>query len=245
MKFFDCNCSYGRTARPPHRYATTPAELLQEMDFCGIDCALVFHTNQRFASPSLWNGMLSRDLKRQKRFFPTWAILPTACGELPPPEIMLAEMRKAGVRALRAFPQEHRYRLDRHSFPDLFRLMAKQRIPLFAKENLFLLKELLTDCPDLIVVAVNQGPHSLDRHLWPLMDAFPNLLVDTSYLLVEGVIEATCERYGPERLLFGTAFPDNCSGGALLRLAQAGIGEKARAAIAGGNLERLLKEVEL
>ena len=113
-----------------------------------------------------------------------------------------------------AFPQEHRYRLDRGTFPELFRLMARRRIPLLAKETLFQLKELLEACPELIVVAMNQGPHGLDRHLRPLMDAFPHLHVDTSYLLVEGLIEELCSRYGPERLLFGTAYPDNCGGGA-------------------------------
>jgi len=246
MKISDCNCSYGKAARPPLRYASTPADLLEEMDFCGIDSALVFHTNQRFASPQTWNKALVSDLrKRAPRLFPTWAILPDACNELPPPDRLLPAMRKAGVRALRAFPQEHRYRLDGNTFPDLFPQMVRHRIPLFAKENLFLLKELLVDCPDLIVVAVNQGPHGLDRFLRPLMDAFPNLYIETSCLLVEGLIEGLCERYGPRRILFGTGFPDNCSGGALLRLAHADIGAQARAAIAGGNLERLLREVVL
>lgn len=246
MEYFDCNCSYGLAARPPHRFAATPGELLKEMDFCGIDAALVLHTNQRFASPVAWNERVVKDLRgRRKRLFPAWVILPTACGELPAPGQLLVAMKKAGVRALWAFPQEHRYRLDGASFPELFQRMAELRIPLFAKEDLVQLKELLKDCPDLIVVAVNQGPHSLDRYLWPLMDAFPNLHVEISYLLVEGVMEEMCRRYGSERLLFGTAFPDNCSGGALLRLAQADIGDKARQAIAGTNLRRLLKEVSL
>lgn len=240
MRYFDCNCSYGCTARPPHRFAATPRDLLDEMDFCGIDAAMVFHTNERFASPVTWNSVVVQETQNEKRLHPVWAILPEACGELPPPEQLLEKMRNHGVRALWAFPQEHRYRLDGCTFPQLFRLMARCRIPLFAKESLFQLKELLEACPGLPVVAVNQGPHSLDRHLRPLMDAFPNLHVDTSYLLVEGLIEGMCERYGPERLLFGTAFPDNCSGGALLRLAQAEIGEESRALIAAGNLERLL-----
>lgn len=240
MKFFDCNCSYGRTARPPFRLAADTRELLAEMDWCGIDRALVYHTSQRFSSPVTWNPVVAEEACVSPRLTPAWAILPSACGELPAPTELIAAMRRQNVRALWAFPQEHRFRLDRHSFPDIFRLMAEQRIPLFAKQNLFALKELLSDCPDLVVVAVNQGPHCLDRHLWPLMDAFPNLHIDTSYLLVEGVIEAICERYGSERLLFGSAFPDNCAGGAFLRLVHADIGEEARMAIAEGNLERLL-----
>ena len=242
IKVMDCNCSYGLAGRPPPRFAATPAELLAELDFCGVDGALVFHTNQRFNSPVKWNQQLVSDLRGQTRLRGTWAILPESCGELPPPEAFIEGMRAQGIRALRAFPQEHRYRLDGLACPRLFKLMAQHRIPLFAKENLCALKELLSDCPDLIVVAVNQGPHSLDRHLRPLMDAFPNLRVETSGLLVEGLIEGLCERYGAERVLFGSGFPDNCNGAALLRLATADIGEDARAAIAAGNLERLLQE---
>ncbi|MDD5708564.1 MAG: amidohydrolase family protein [Kiritimatiellae bacterium] len=240
MKFLDCNCSYGRAARPPFRFAADVPALLAAMDWCGIERALVYHASQRFSSPVTWNPVVAEETGRSARLWPSWAMLPSACGELPAPDDLVAAMQRRNVRALWAFPQEHHYRLDRQSFPDLFRLMAEQRIPLFAKENLAALKELLVECPELIVVAMNQGPHSLNRHLFPLMDAFPNLLLDTSHLLVEGAIEAICERYGPERLLFGSAFPDNCAGGARLRLAHADIGAADRAAIAGGNLERLL-----
>ena len=76
------------------------------------------------------------------------------------------------------------------------------------------------------------------------MDAFPQLHVDTSYLLVEGLIEELCARYGPERLLFGTAYPDNCGGGAVAA-GEADIGDDARSLIAAGNLERLLRWTKL
>jgi len=211
------------------------------MDWCGIDAALVYHANQRFASPVTWNPALAGELKGCKRLVPTWAILPESCKELQPAEELVSEMKRRGIAALWAFPQEHRYRLDGGSFKDLFRLMAQKRIPLFAKENLSNLKELLEECPDLPVVAVNQGPHSLDRFLRPLMDAFPNLYIETSGLLVEGLIEGLCARYGPERILFGSGFPDNCTGGAFRRLLRADIGDDARKAIAGENLVRLLQ----
>lgn len=240
LRFVDCNCSFGRPARPPMRYAATASALVRELDRCGIDSALAYHANQRFASPATWNPVAANATKQTARLMPVWAILPESCGELPPAADLVADMERHGVGALWAFPQEHRYRLDGRSFPELFPLMAQRGIPLFAKENLTELARLLEDCPDLRVVAVNQGPHSLDRHLRPLMDAFPNLYVETSGLLVEGLIEGLCERYGPERLLFGSAFPDNCAGGAQLRLARAGITEAARRAIAGENLERLL-----
>jgi hypothetical protein len=95
------------------------------------------------------------------------------------------------------------------------------------------------------MVAANQGPHSHERFLRPLLDTYPRLYVDTSYLLVARLLEESCARYGPGRLLFGTAFPDNCAGGALLTLACAELDEPSRQAVAGGNLRRLLEEARL
>ena len=241
-KVFDCNCGFGRSARPPLRFAAEAAELIEEMDFCGIDEALPYHANMRFASPVVWNAVLSEQVGPHRRLHATWAILPESTGELPPPEAFLDAMRAGGVRALRAFPQEHHYRLNRRTFPELLPALAERRIPLLVKENLSVLPELLDDCPALTVIAVNQGPHSLERYLRPLMDSYSNLHVETSGLLVDGVIEGLCDRYGPGRLLFGSGFPDNCGGGALLRLAHADIAADAKTAIAAGNIERLLKE---
>lgn len=243
--FSDCNCAFGKSGRPPLRYAATPEELLAEMDFCGIDQALIYHANQRFASPVTWNPVLSAEIGKYNRLFGTWAILPPATSEMPEPEILLEELRQYRIRAFRAFPQEHHYRLNRHGLSWLYEFMVEHKIPLLVKENPWQLKELLDECPDLIIIAVNQGPHSLERYLRPLLDQCPKLYIETSAYMVDGLIEEFCERYGPERLLFGSGFPDNCSGTALMRLATADIGAEARAAIAGGNLQRLLDGVQL
>jgi len=245
MKFLDCNCSYGRHARPSFRYAATAQELLDEMDFCGIDGALVHHANMRFAWPMSWNQVLSEEVKNQSRLQATWAILPPQTGELPAIEEFLRAMNACHIRALWAFPQEHHYCLDSLTFGPLFEAMKRLRIPLLAKDNLLSIKTLLKEQPGLIVVAMNQGPHSQERCLRPMIDAYPDLYLDTSCLIVDGLIEEFCRRYGPDRLLFGSGFPNNCSGAALLRVAQADVDSQARQAIAAGNLERLLREVRL
>ena len=245
MKFFDCNCSFGANPIPAFRYARSAQDLVQEMDFCGIDRALVYHANMRFGDPIAYNRKLVEEIKDIPRLSPTWAILPSQTGEALQVDDLLKHMSASGVKALRAFPQEHRYRLDARTFGDLLEALAQRRIPLFVKQNLLLLGDLLADSPDLIVVAVNQGPHSFERYLRPLMEAYPNLHIDTSYYIIAGAMEEFCSRYGPDRLLFGTAFPDNCSGGALLQLLHADIDEPSKRAIAGENLERLLGEAVL
>jgi hypothetical protein len=227
------------------RYARTAEELLEQMAFCGIERALVYHTAMRFDSPIVGNEKVLAGARGHPELIPTWAILPSQTGEFPNPSGLLAGMKANGVRALRAFPKEQNYFLDTVTFRDLLDVLQENRIPLLAKQDLRGIGELLASFPRLVLVAMNLGPHSLERFLRPLVEAYPNLYVDTSYYIVEGLIEEFCNRYGSHRLLFGTAFPDNCSGGALLRVAQADISPEDREAIAGKNLERLLSEAQL
>jgi predicted TIM-barrel fold metal-dependent hydrolase len=240
MNLFDCNCWYGRPPRPPFRFAVTPAELLEQMDFCGIGMALAYHVNQRFGAPQVYDRVAQEDLRGRSRLFPVRTLLPPQTGELPPPDVFLAELRRDGVRALRAFPSEHRYRLDGLTFGPHLEMLAAERIPLLVKADCLAIADLLHDCPELTVIAMSQGPHSLERYLRPILDRYANLHLDTSGLLVEGLIEEFVARYGGERLVFGSGFPDNAAGGAQNYLRFANIPEEARAAIASGNLCRLL-----
>lgn len=245
MFFFDCNCSYGNSGRPPIRYASCPDELLAEMDWCGIDRALPYHAGMRFDSPLSWNAQIIADMEGHARLQPSWALLPDQTGEFPPADTLLAMMSEHDVQVLRAFPDESRYRLDRRTFSRLLSLLTACRVPLFVKQNLLAIGELLSEFPDLLVVAMNVGPHSLERYLRPLLDEFPALHIESSHYMVEGLIEEFVQRYGPERLLFGSGYPDICSGAALMRLQGAEISETDRVAIAGGNLMRLLSEVRI
>jgi hypothetical protein len=67
-------------------------------------------------------------------------------------------------------------------------------------------------------------------------------IIDPSYYINEALSEEFCTRHGAQRQRFATADPDNCSGGALLRLVQADISEADRELIAGKNPDRLLVE---
>ncbi|NMB10953.1 MAG: amidohydrolase family protein [Firmicutes bacterium] len=245
MEIFDCNCSIGSGPIPAWRYARNVAELREELDFCGIDRALVHHANMRFSSPQAWNVRFSEQVQRYAWIEPVWAIMPSQTGEQQKPELFIKAMKGAGVRTLWAFPKEHKYALNRSTFGSLFDSLSERNIPLFVKDDLFSIGNLLAEFPRLIVVAVNQGPGSLERMLRPLLDEYPNLYLETSTYIIDGLIEEFCERHGCERLLFGSGFPNNCSGSALLRLTQAEIDPASKQAIAAGNLKRLLEGVQL
>ena len=245
LKLFDCTCSFGLYRTRVFRFARTAAELIEEMDFCGIDQALVYHTAQRFDSPSAGNEILMREVDGHPRLTPTWAVLPRQTGEQPPVEVILERMRKQNVRALRLFPEDHRYFLGDVTWGDQMEGYQARHIPLFIRANLGKIKELLRAFPDLVVITGAQGSNPQDRYAWPLIERYPNLYYETSGYLLDGIIEEFCQRYGASRLLFASGFPDNANGAALLRLAHAEISESDRRAIAWDNLSRLLSEATL
>ena len=59
-------------------------------------------------------------------------------------------------------------------------------------------------------------------------------MFETSGYLVDGGIEEFCRRYSASRLVFGSGYPDNAGGAAMLTLAQAEISDADRRAIACG-----------
>ena len=209
MRLFDCTCGFGPYRTKVYRYAGTAPELEEEMDWCGIDEALVYHTAQRFDLPALGNERLMEEIDGHPRLKPTWTLLPSHTGEQPGMDTVLGKMREHEVRALRLFPEDHRYFLDDVTWADQMAVYADRRIPVFIKASLDKIAVLLRAFPSLVVITGTQGANPLDRYAWPLAERYPNLYFETSAYLVDGIIEKFCARYGAHRLVFGSGFPDH------------------------------------
>ncbi|NJD04270.1 MAG: hypothetical protein FIA99_17125 [Ruminiclostridium sp.] len=245
MKIFDCYCTFGRPPIPPFRYAETAVELIQEMEYCGIDEAVVYHTAQKDYTPLEGNRIVVEETMNYPTLHPAWAILPEQTGEQPNPGKFIKLMKENNVKVLYAFPGDHAYLLDRLGFGSLLDTLIEHSIPLFMKVNWDLMRSVLGEFPNLTLVGVGSGPHGQDRLFRPLLERYPGFYLDTSTYLQDGGIEDICKCYGAKRLLFGTGYPRNCSGSSLLRIMTAEISEEERALICHGNIERLLQEVKL
>lgn len=250
MHLFDCNASFGVSQAPSSlKRAATAQELLDEMDFCGIHEALVYHVAMRDDAPAVGNDLLSASIRGLRRLHGSWAIAPDQTGEQEPVPLFLRRMRRHGIRALRAFPSEHRYLLDGVALGPLLEAMVRRRIPLFlsvtessgGKFGWALVEQLHLEYPRLTLVATDHGPWGDDRFFRPLLDRFKRLHIDTSRYELDGGIAGLCDRYGAGRLLFGTGFPAANMGGALLTLSSSEISGKEKASIASGNLRRILE----
>jgi hypothetical protein len=253
MFFFDCNVSFGVMPIPPLSQATTAAALLKEMDHCGVDEALVTCAAQRFFSPLVGNPMLIEQVSNHARLHPIWALLPSQTGEIPKPGQLVEQMRENGVRALCAWPAEHKYLLNATTFGPLFEETIVRRIPLFfdlaeggsTEKGWSRVSKLLREFPHLTLVAINQSVWGQDHFFRPLIERYPNLFIETSHYELAHGLRDFYRRYGADRWLFGTAYPKRYMGGAVLQLLHADIPAPAVEAVAGGNLRRLLREVQL
>jgi len=248
MEFFDCNCAYGVPMNPPLAPALTTAEVLAEMDFCGVKTALVRNFAISEETPEVGNVLTCEGARESDRLVPAWGILPPQTGELGTVAQFIAAMEQAGVRALWAFPAGHRYLLNKTTFGGLFEEMVSRGLPLFLPRGetsggvdaYATADAILRDFPKLHLIITTQGPWGEDRLFRPLIEAYPNFGVDTSRYELDGGIAEICKKYGPHRLYFGTNFPHTPMGGPMLTLMHAKISDEDREWVAGGNLRRVL-----
>lgn len=245
MEWFDCNAEFGIATKPPGRFAATPAELLDEMDFCGVQDALVRHAATRDESAQAGNRLVCEETAETPRLRPVWAILPPQTGELGTLDEWFAAIKAHRVKALTAYPDRHRYLLNGLTFAPVFEEMSARRIPLILGPEWRIITEILADFPQLTIIATNHSSWGDDRSFRPLLDRYERFHIDTASYDLDGGAAELVKRYGPHRLIYGSNYPTMQMGGSILNVAQADIDDDAKVAIAGGNLRRLLSEVKL
>lgn len=248
MRFFDCNAFFGLPQKRPLMPVATAEEMLAEMDRAGIERALVWHIAQHDASPQLGNRMLSEAIQPHPRLTGCWTVLPNQTREFPPLPVLFQQMKEQRIAALRIFPNSHRFLANAVSMGDLLTEMTARRIPLLLSLRRGMewrdVYALLAEFPDLTCVICDHGCWGQDRLFRPLIERYPRTYIDTAQYLLDGGIEAFVSDYGAARMLYGSGFPESYQGGMMLALRHAQIPEEAKAAIAGGNLERLLQEAQ-
>ncbi len=247
MRFYDCNAWVGTPANGTLFSPPTAGSLVAAMDEAGVEKALVWHIAQHDYDPLEGNDLLSRAIAGHERLVGVWTMLPTQCGEIGSAEEWTGRLIEAGVQAVRMFPERNRYLPRPEVIGDLLSVLADRRVPLLLSlrrgATWAMAYDLLEAFPALTVVLCDLDVWPADRFFRPLLDRYERVHIETSTYLADAGIEAFVERYGAGRMLFGSGFPECYPGGAMLRVRHAEIGEAGRAAIAAGNIERLLSEV--
>jgi len=254
VRYFDANCSIGRFNHWSGREPISCQSLLRVMDHYGIHEALVSPSLGREYHPLDGNEQVLQLVAGEPRLHPAWVALPPRSRETPPTAELLAEMEERGVRALFLYPQQYGFLLDEWCIDDLLGPLAERRVPLFICANGLIggtgdkpdqtdwpgVVRLCRAFPELPVVVTEARILRTLRPMYQALEACPNLHIDLSALWLHHLVEFMCREWGAERLLYGSGLPARDPGATLAQLAFSDICEADMAAVAGGNLRRLL-----
>ena len=260
MKFIDCSASVGYGAinriiinhenyvvKERVKEAKNASELLQEMDFCGIDKAVVYHQAMKDASVPFGNEYTLKVANEgEGRLIASMSILPSITDEAYSVKNVEKYIREKDIFGLRLFPQLHRYMADRITLGDILDYLTEIKMPVYLSPDCGweLLFSVMKEFPDLTAIITNYGLWGSDRYVYPLVNAYRNLYIDTSDFQEIRGIEYFVKKFGDERMVFGTNFPMDNLGGPITTLLGANIARESKEKIASGNIERLMSEVK-
>ena len=254
LAFFDCNATIGKLAVPALGSWLSAEAIVEEMDRFAIKEALVAHAWSREIEPSVGNAKLRTAVEAGGgRLHGLWTVNPHH-GRISPPEPeAVAELLAAGMRAAVVHPNPTLVIMDegihaRHFVLHqavtglLFAELEQHRIPLFIDMAQLRWDEVYDTCaahPDLPLVLMNVH-YTHKRSLFAGLENYPNLHFEISGWHVHEGIEELVREFGASQVLFGSRLPTYTAAAAMAMVLYAGVPVEAKAAIAGGNLRRLL-----
>ncbi len=241
LDFFDCNCRIGRSGTPVEGGPVTASEIVDRLKPMGIRRALVYSAIASELHPAEGNPAVFEDVKGSP-LVPCWVGLPSSTGELGSPEEFIANMRENGVGAVRLYPALHSYSFSKWCMGPMLEALEASRVPVLIEiqqTSFDQIAAVLETFPRLRLIVIRPS-YRADRMLYPLMERFEHLCIETSNYAGSGAIEAVCRRFGSSRLIFGTGLPFFEPGAAVSPITYAEIDDSDKQAIAGGNLDKLL-----
>ncbi|MFH1570611.1 MAG: amidohydrolase family protein, partial [Gemmatimonadota bacterium] len=253
--FYDACALVGRALRYPDGFPCSAADLLAEMDHCGVAEALVVDALARENHPAEGNARVLETCRQSPRLRPAWAALPAAGdNEQLPPARFLEAMREHGVGAVFLYPNQYKFSLADWCVDPFLEPLAAARVPVFINPNapdsgdrfgwdhtdLDAVVALCRRWPDLPVVISERRIRRSNRALYRAFDACPNLRLELSGYWLHRGIEYITRNWGAGRLLFGSSWPAMGHHSTVASVTMAEIDDGDRRRIAGDNLRELL-----
>ncbi|MBI3944373.1 MAG: amidohydrolase family protein [Armatimonadetes bacterium] len=240
--YFDSNAWVGPRGAIDPLEKWRVADVVDELQHCGIHGALVTHNMARSYDCAFGNRRLLEEIADQPRLFGCAVLLPHHAGEMDPPRRLVGQLRARGFVAARLCPKQHRYRLSERTCGDLLRALEGERLPLLldADQASWGEVEWLCGAFPKLPVLLQRAVWGQERDVYPLLAAFDNLHLEFSAFQANAAIERIVARFGAERCLLGTDVPVKSPGAARAFVDYSRLDAAARALVAGGNLARLL-----
>jgi predicted TIM-barrel fold metal-dependent hydrolase len=249
IRYFDSFAAIGRRAGKDPEAPWTTAALLAEMERCQVHGALVFSHQAKEVHPVAGNPVVTKVCNDNPRLHPCWIALPHHSGEFPPPYVLLDEMAANGVRALKIYPRYYKHAVDERTLGELLGALQEQKVLLIVDRGEYEQavqiewSEIAWVCENFpgLPLLLHSVRWESTRQLLPLAVQFANLHFEFSNYQGNRMLEFWCRQIGHERLLFGSEALAKSIGAARAYVDYSDLSHQQKHAIAGGNLQRLLR----
>ena len=247
INFIDANCMVGKRMKSQEGVPQTASELSEVMNRSGISRAIVYHCMASETDIIFGNRILDAEIKDFDCFMKQWVVMPDFLGEISDADRLLEKMKENNVKTVRIMPQKHGYSVKPYSIGKFINTLSECNIPIFidkAQVSFDEIYSLGTDYPDASFVVCEPGYRSA-RQYAPILDACPNIYLETSNYCHHNGIRDICRTYGANRLIFGSGMPNGSGTAATSIVRYSDISEEEKEMIASGNILKLLEEVSL
>lgn len=243
MRFLDALTWLGSDVRMEPEQRTDVVGLRAMLDRYGIDAALVCSFAARNLDIEYGNSLLFDAAKTDARLIPCPAVVPDSAFEVGGEDAMVQSLVARGARAVCLMHKSHNSTVSSRVLGPLLDALQHYRLPLALTETDWEpAVELATRWPDLPFIV---HPTSYRVRQWP------RLFLDTANLHISLApnfapyrgLETLASHGAITRVLYASRFPVCEPGAPLAELLQSGLSDADAAAVAGGNLLRLLAGV--
>ncbi len=237
----------GLPRKPFERFTPDAADLDRELERLEIAAAVVRHRQCIENFPYWGNEALWREAAGRPRWIPAPCLTPDGAPDEHALDATFARELARGMRIAWMSPREHMYSARPWCAGPLYAACTAARLPLlvdYRGVTLAEIDEILGAYPKLRLVVTQVPRYGRHRSLYALLarHAGLHLCLSSAYSVHEGLPDLVA-MFGPDRFLWGTSYPEAEGGASVTLLAYAPLAPAAKAAIAHGNLERLLAEV--
>jgi len=249
LKFFDVNVYIGKRMDDRCNICISGKQLIQKMQSLNIEKAMVYHILQRDGHPEVGNETLINDISDKPQLYGILTGMPFQTDELK--RFDFKELQEKRITGFNLFPKKHNYLLNRITLEDFVSELEYRRFPLLLDimsgfsvgwQDVY---SLLSDFPNLTCILCNLGIWNTDRYTWPLLEKFPHVYLESSLLsLNEGSLEETVKRFGAEKIVFGSGYPERYMEAAILQIVYSEISEEDKEKIAYKNIERIIGTIK-
>lgn len=231
---------------------TSPGELIEEMDAMGLEESLVFASYAKYNRPEYGNQFLSECIKGEERLHPCYVITPEMQFQRGFPESLVATLRANDVKAVRVFPRFNSYAPEPWVLDGFMEIFSRVKIPVLVDSCIAHwndeydwspVQRLCTRYPEVPVILVRHAMRAV-RNIYPLLAKCGNVYLETSYFQLNRGLKDVAEKFGPEKLIFGTGMPMYDGRLPLGGILFSGLVEREKTMVSGDNLRSLLDRVD-